>query len=195
MSHLSHITESQNVWGWEGSPRISSPTPCIQQGCLEDIVQDLIQVGCEYLHRKRPHNLPGQPIPVLCHLTEEVKKFKSNKKNWAVRKQGWQYCFSPTVLLVTCAMTAINEHRRAISPVFSQPLDSSEDFLSAWYPQESSQVGVHLPLELRQAFWIPNKFEHSFLGGQKQYWALNLFSWNYAQISFLNDEDQLSTHH
>jgi len=27
--------------------------------------QDLVQGGLEYLQRRRPHSLPGQPVPVL----------------------------------------------------------------------------------------------------------------------------------
>jgi len=43
----------------------SSPTPLPKQGHLQQPVEDLVQVGLEYLQRRRLHNLPGQPVPVL----------------------------------------------------------------------------------------------------------------------------------
>ena len=64
------ITESQkhrmvevgrNHWG------SSSPTPLPKQGRLEQAAQNLVQAGLEYLQRRRLHNLPGQPVPVLRH--------------------------------------------------------------------------------------------------------------------------------
>jgi len=41
----------------------SSPTPLPKQGHLEQAAQDLVQVGLEYLQRRRLHNLPGHPVP------------------------------------------------------------------------------------------------------------------------------------
>jgi len=34
----------------------SSPTPLLKQGHLEQVAQDLIQAGFEYLQRRRIHN-------------------------------------------------------------------------------------------------------------------------------------------
>jgi len=34
-----------------------------KQGYLEQVAQDLVQVGFEYLQRRRLHNLSGQPVP------------------------------------------------------------------------------------------------------------------------------------
>jgi len=45
--------------------RSSSPPLLLNQGHLEQAVQDLVQVGFEYLQRRRLHNPSGQPIPVL----------------------------------------------------------------------------------------------------------------------------------
>ena len=45
----------------------SSPTLLPKQGHLEKAAQDLVHVGLEYLQRRRIHNLPGQPVPGLCH--------------------------------------------------------------------------------------------------------------------------------
>jgi len=45
----------------------SSPTLLRKQGHLQQAAQDLVQAGVEYLQRRRLHNLPGQPVPVLRH--------------------------------------------------------------------------------------------------------------------------------
>ena len=47
--------------------RSSSPTLLPKQGYLQQVAQDLAQAGFEYLQRRRLHNLPGQPVPVLRH--------------------------------------------------------------------------------------------------------------------------------
>ena len=68
------ITESQNHRmvgvGRDlcGSP---NPTPLPKQGHLQQAVQDRVQAGLEYLQRRRLHNLPGQPVLVLCHPQRE----------------------------------------------------------------------------------------------------------------------------
>jgi len=49
----------------------SSPTALPKQGHLEQAAQDLVQVGLEYLQRRRLHNLPGQPVPMLRHPQRE----------------------------------------------------------------------------------------------------------------------------
>ena len=49
----------------------SSPTPVPKQGHLQQAAQDCIQAGFEYLQRRRLHNLPGQPVPVLRHPQRE----------------------------------------------------------------------------------------------------------------------------
>jgi len=54
----------RDLWGSSG------PTPLPKQGHLEQAAQDLVQAGLEYLQR-RIHSLPGQPVPVLCHLQRE----------------------------------------------------------------------------------------------------------------------------
>jgi len=51
----------RDLWG---SP---SSTSLPKQGHLDQVAQDLVQVGFEYLQRRRLHNLPGQPVPVLHH--------------------------------------------------------------------------------------------------------------------------------
>jgi len=51
-----------------GSP---NPTPVPKQGHLEQAAQDLVQVGLEYLQRRRLHNSSGQPVPVLRHPQRE----------------------------------------------------------------------------------------------------------------------------
>jgi len=49
----------------------SSPTLLPKQGHLQQAAQDLVQMGLEYLQRRRLHNLPGQPVPVLHHPQRE----------------------------------------------------------------------------------------------------------------------------
>jgi len=49
----------------------SSPTPLPKQGHLQQAAQDCVQAGLEYLQRRRLHNLPGQPVPVLHHPQRE----------------------------------------------------------------------------------------------------------------------------
>jgi len=51
-----------------GSP---SPTLLPKQGHLQQAAEDLVQVGLEYLQRRRLHRLPGQPGPVLRHPQRE----------------------------------------------------------------------------------------------------------------------------
>jgi len=48
-----------------------SPTPLPKQGHPQQAVEDLVQVGLEYLQRRRLHNLPGQPGPGLRHPQRE----------------------------------------------------------------------------------------------------------------------------
>ena len=51
----------------------SSPNPLPKQGHLQQAAQHLVQVDLEYFQRRRLHNLPGQPVPVLHHpQSEEV---------------------------------------------------------------------------------------------------------------------------
>jgi len=49
----------------------SSPTLLLKQGHLQQAAQDHVQAGLEYLQRRRLHNLPGQPVPGLCHPQRE----------------------------------------------------------------------------------------------------------------------------
>ena len=57
----------RDLWG------SSSPIPLPKQGDLQQAAQDVVQVGFEYLQRRRLHNLPGQSVPVLWHpLSKEV---------------------------------------------------------------------------------------------------------------------------
>ena len=51
----------RDLWG------SSSPTTLPKQGHLQQAAQYLVQAGSEYLQRRRIHNIPGQPVPVLHH--------------------------------------------------------------------------------------------------------------------------------
>ena len=50
----------------------STPTLLPKQGHVQQAAQDPVQAGLEYLQRRRLHNLPGQPVPVLRHHQSEV---------------------------------------------------------------------------------------------------------------------------
>ena len=68
------VTESQNhriVGVGRDLCASSSPTPLLKQGHLQQAAQNLVQAGLEYLQRRRLHNLPGQPVPVLRHPQRE----------------------------------------------------------------------------------------------------------------------------
>jgi len=54
-----------DLWG------SSSPTLLLKQDHLQQAAQDLVQAAFEYLQRRRLHNLPGQPVPVLRHPQRE----------------------------------------------------------------------------------------------------------------------------
>ena len=49
----------------------SSPTSLPKQGHLQQAAEDLVQVGLQYLQRRRLHSLPGQPVPGLHHPQRE----------------------------------------------------------------------------------------------------------------------------
>ena len=67
-----------------GSP---SPTPLPKQGHLQQAAEDLVQAGLEYLQRRRLHQLPGQPVPVLRHpQREEVLPLPS--RDWESRNSA-----------------------------------------------------------------------------------------------------------
>jgi len=71
---FNRITESQNHRMFRVGRDLcgsSSPTPLPEQGHLQQAAQDLVQVGLEYLQRRRVHNFPGQPVPVLHHPQSE----------------------------------------------------------------------------------------------------------------------------
>lgn len=57
------ITELQ---GLEGASRYQVQPPVIAE-TLQQVVQVDIQMGLEYLHRRKLHHLSVQPVPVLCH--------------------------------------------------------------------------------------------------------------------------------
>ena len=68
------ITESQNhrmLGAGRGLCGSSSPTLPPKLSHLQQAAVDLVQVGLEYLQRRRLHNLPGQPVPVLSHPQRE----------------------------------------------------------------------------------------------------------------------------
>jgi len=82
----------------------SSPTLLMKQGHLQQDAQDLVQAGLEYLQRRRLHNLPGQPVPVLRHLRGKKFFLMSDGTSsasvcahcplscrWALLKRAWPH--------------------------------------------------------------------------------------------------------
>jgi len=53
-------SESQNGRGWKGPLGVTQPNPLPKQGHPEQVAQDLVQAGLEYLQRRRLHSLPEQ---------------------------------------------------------------------------------------------------------------------------------------
>ena len=47
-------------WGWQGPLWVTQPNPLPKQGHPEQASQHRVQVGLEYLQRRRFHSLPGQ---------------------------------------------------------------------------------------------------------------------------------------
>jgi len=77
------ITESQNhrmLGVGRDLCGSSSPTLLLKQGLSEQAVQDLVQVGLEYLQRRRLHNLPGQPVQ--CSVRALFEKPPRRLKNF-----------------------------------------------------------------------------------------------------------------
>ena len=65
------ITESQHGRGWKGPLWVTQPNPLPKQGHPEQAAQHHVQVGLEYLQRRRLHSLSGQPGPGLHHPQRE----------------------------------------------------------------------------------------------------------------------------
>ena len=71
----------------------SGPIPLPKQGHLQEVAQDLVQAGLEYLQRRRLHNLPGQPVPGLCHpQSEEVLPSCSDGTSYASVRREVRSC-------------------------------------------------------------------------------------------------------
>ena len=58
------------LWGLEGISRDHRVQPSCKAGSLQNTAQVGIQESLEYLQRRRLHNFPGQPVPVLPHCAE-----------------------------------------------------------------------------------------------------------------------------
>ena len=63
------ITELQGLEG-----KIIQSNPSAKAGSLQQIAQESIQEGFQYLQRSRLYSFSGQPDPVLCH-TQSKKGF------------------------------------------------------------------------------------------------------------------------
>jgi len=65
-------SESQNGQGWKGPLWVTQPNPLPKQGHPQQAAQHRVQVGLEYLQRRKLHSLPGQPVPGLHHPQSEI---------------------------------------------------------------------------------------------------------------------------
>jgi len=61
---IHRITESQGLEGTSRDHPVQSPA---KASTLQLVTQVGVQLGLEYLPRRRLHNLSGQPVPVLHH--------------------------------------------------------------------------------------------------------------------------------
>ena len=57
----------KNHRGWKGPQEIFKSNPPANTGSLQYVTQVRIQMGLEYLHRRRLHYLSEQPVLVLHH--------------------------------------------------------------------------------------------------------------------------------
>jgi len=79
-SQLPHINTEHDVTESEndrmlgvGRDLCGSPSPTFtpKKGHLQQAAENHVQAGLEYLQRRRLHNLPGHPVPVLRHPQRE----------------------------------------------------------------------------------------------------------------------------
>lgn len=64
--HLRIIEVGGDLW------RSRNPAPLLKPTPLEQVAQDHIRLGFEYLSRQKPHDVSGQLVPAFgpwCHLT------------------------------------------------------------------------------------------------------------------------------
>lgn len=61
-------TETQGFGGTSGDDLAQ---PHAKAGSLEQVTQESVQVGSEYLQRRKLHSPSRQPAPVLCHSSRE----------------------------------------------------------------------------------------------------------------------------
>lgn len=64
--HAFQFIESQKHWGCKTPWEVSRPIPCSEQGQLQQIAKDCIQLSSEYFQRWTVHT-SGQPVPVFEH--------------------------------------------------------------------------------------------------------------------------------
>jgi len=63
------MAERLRLEGMSGGHLVIPPT-LLKQGHLELVAKDHAQMAFEYLQGWRLHNLPGQPVPVLGHVSQ-----------------------------------------------------------------------------------------------------------------------------
>ena len=65
---ISHLIELQTILVWKWPLAVILPNLLFKQCRPQQAAQDHAQSAFEDLQGRRPHNLSGQPVPVLCHL-------------------------------------------------------------------------------------------------------------------------------
>ena len=95
------IPESQHGRGWKGPLWVTQPNPLPKQGHPVQAAQDLVQVGLEYLQKRRLHRFPGQPVRPWPRLPREavaapsLAVFKA-RRDGALSTLGWWWVSLPT---------------------------------------------------------------------------------------------------
>jgi len=65
-TEMSLTSQNHRISGIEKDlERSSSPVPLMEQEYLDQVTQESIQAYFECLQKRRPHNLSGQPVPLL----------------------------------------------------------------------------------------------------------------------------------
>ena len=150
-------TESQNhrmsgvgrdLWG---SP---SPTPLLKQGHPEQAAQDRVQAGLEYLQRRRLHNLPGQPVPVLHHPQREVLPRVQTELPLL------QFVpVAPWIRTQDVASSALQKSIRYLHHLLWEALFRYECRKQVLLPTPEVPFPARLWWKLAQSSWIKHKFQ------------------------------------
>ena len=137
----------------------ASPTLLPKQGHLQQAAQVLVQAGLEYLQRRRLHNLPGQPVPVLHHpQREEVLPHVQTEELTIAEKLNSLYCrkielstlFSDHVSISSLSLT----YHMETEPIPMVVLRCNCDIKATVGADSSSQVQAHALALSQLCVWV-----------------------------------------